>query len=147
MNCIRCCPHKHVCSDKQAWTQSWRVDCLCDLVTYEHKSIDSVHMDNKVLYFTYNSDSNFSRPPPYALFSYTEFDACVRSIKMLVINLMIKFIVLMFCWLSISIYARNETRRQSTKTYNTYQLSHIYIVTSWWWATSKPKTRRGVVTE
>jgi hypothetical protein len=28
--------------------------------------------------------------------------------------------------------------RQSTKTHNTYQLSHIYIVTSWWLANSKP---------
>jgi hypothetical protein len=36
--------------------------------------------------------------------------------------------------------------QQSTKTYNTYQLSHIYIAASWWWATSKPKTCRGVVT-
>jgi hypothetical protein len=34
-------------------------------------------------------------------------------------------------------------RRQSTKTYNTYHLSH----TSWWWATSKSETCRGLVTE
>jgi hypothetical protein len=34
---------------------------------------------------------------------------------------------------------------QSTKTYNTYQLLHTYIVTSWWWATSKPKTCRGIL--
>jgi hypothetical protein len=36
---------------------------------------------------------------------------------------------------------------QSTKMYNTYQLSHIYIVTSWWWATSKPETCRSIVIE
>jgi hypothetical protein len=30
---------------------------------------------------------------------------------------------------------------------NTYQLSHIYIVTSWWWDTSKPETCRSIVTE
>jgi type VI protein secretion system component Hcp len=29
-------------------------------------------------------------------------------------------------------------RRESTKTYITYQLSHLYIVASCWWATSKP---------
>jgi hypothetical protein len=29
---------------------------------------------------------------------------------------------------------------QSTKPYSTWQLSHIYIVTSWWWANSKPET-------
>jgi hypothetical protein len=37
---------------------------------------------------------------------------------------------------------------QSIKTYNTYQLSHYcHIVTSRWWATSKPETCRGIVTE
>jgi hypothetical protein len=34
---------------------------------------------------------------------------------------------------------------QSNKRYNTYQLSHIYIATSWWWATRKPKTCRSIV--
>jgi hypothetical protein len=29
---------------------------------------------------------------------------------------------------------------------DSYQLSHTYIVTSWWWATSKPETCRGIVT-
>jgi hypothetical protein len=43
----------------------------------------------------------------------------------------------------------DQTSWQSTQTYNTYQLSYIYmctyiyIVTSWWWATSKPETCRG----
>jgi hypothetical protein len=37
--------------------------------------------------------------------------------------------------------------QQLFKTYNTYQLLHIYIVTSWWWATSKTKTCRVTVTE
>jgi hypothetical protein len=36
---------------------------------------------------------------------------------------------------------------QSPKMYNTYQLSHIYIATSWWWATRKLETCSGVVTE
>jgi hypothetical protein len=36
---------------------------------------------------------------------------------------------------------------KSTDTHNTYQLSHIHIVTSWWWATSKLETCRGVVTQ
>jgi hypothetical protein len=35
--------------------------------------------------------------------------------------------------------------RHSTKTYNTYQLSHIYFAASWWWATNKPETCRGIV--
>jgi hypothetical protein len=38
----------------------------------------------------------------------------------------------------------NQASWQSTETYNTYQLSHIYIAASWWWATSKPETCRGV---
>ena len=93
MNCVRCSPHKHIGSDKQkVCTQSLRVECLCDLVTYEHRSMASVQMDNEVLHFTYNSDPNFSRPLPYTLSFYTEFDPYVRSSKMLVINLMIKFI-------------------------------------------------------
>jgi hypothetical protein len=29
--------------------------------------------------------------------------------------------------------------------YNTYHLLHIYIVTSWWWANSKPDTYRSTV--
>jgi hypothetical protein len=37
--------------------------------------------------------------------------------------------------------------KQSSFQYNTYQLLHIYIVTSWWWATSKPETCRSIVTE
>jgi hypothetical protein len=37
-------------------------------------------------------------------------------------------------------------RRQSSKTYNTYQLSHMYIATSWWGVTSKCETCRGVET-
>jgi len=91
-NCVRHSPHKHIGSVKQkVQPQSLRVECLCDLVTYEHRSMASVQMDNKV-YFTYNSDPNFSRPLPYILSSYTEFDTRVRSSKMLVINLMIKFI-------------------------------------------------------
>jgi hypothetical protein len=73
----------------------------------------------------------------------------------------------MFCWTCVSICACNGTNLmqylsvfysvpfhptpppawQSTKTYNTYQSSHIYIVTSWWWATSKPETCRIMVTE
>lgn len=90
MNCVRCSPHKHIGSDRQnVQPQSLRVECLCDLVTYEHRSMASVQMDNKVLYFTYNSDPDFSRLLPYTLSSYTEFDTCVRSSKMLVINLMI----------------------------------------------------------
>jgi hypothetical protein len=36
-------------------------------------------------------------------------------------------------------------RPQSTKMYNTYQLSHIYIVTSWWWAISKPEKCRDML--
>jgi hypothetical protein len=40
-----------------------------------------------------------------------------------------------------------QVRWQSNKTYYTYQFSRIIIVTSWWWATSKPETCRGVVTE
>jgi hypothetical protein len=35
----------------------------------------------------------------------------------------------------------------SAKTYNTYQLPHVYIATSCWWATSKAETCGGVVTE
>ena len=93
MNCVRCSPHKHIGSDKQkVQPHSLRVECLCDLVTYEHRSMASVQMDNKVLYFTYNSDPKFSRPLAHTLSSYTEFDTCVRSSKMLVTNLMIKFI-------------------------------------------------------
>jgi hypothetical protein len=34
----------------------------------------------------------------------------------------------------------------STYAYNTYQLSHIFIVTSWWWANSKPETCISIVT-
>jgi hypothetical protein len=49
-------------------------------------------------------------------------------------------------WNGLSCFV-DQVCRQSTKTYNTYQLSHIYIVTSWWWATSKPETCRGIVTE
>jgi hypothetical protein len=61
----------------------------------------------------------------------------------------------MFCWPCTSTYMYNETNLmvliisspilnqanwQSTKTYNThYLLKNTYIVTSWWWATSKPK--------
>jgi hypothetical protein len=41
----------------------------------------------------------------------------------------------------------NQASRQLTKPYNTYQLPHIYIVTSWWFTTIKPETCRGVVTE
>jgi hypothetical protein len=41
----------------------------------------------------------------------------------------------------------NQARWQSTKTYNMYHLLYIHIVTSWWWATSKPKTCRGRATE
>jgi hypothetical protein len=38
--------------------------------------------------------------------------------------------------------------RESTKTYtDVYWLLHIYIVTSRWWATRKPETRCGIVTE
>jgi len=81
MSCVRHSPHKHIGSDKQkVQPLSLRVECLCDLVTYEHRSMASVQMDNKV-YFAYNSDPNFSRPPPYTLSSYTEFDTCVRSSK------------------------------------------------------------------
>jgi hypothetical protein len=40
-----------------------------------------------------------------------------------------------------------QARRQSTKTYNTYQLLHLYIITAWWWATSKPETCLNIVTE
>jgi hypothetical protein len=40
-----------------------------------------------------------------------------------------------------------QVHRQSTKMHNTYKLSHIYIVTSWWWATSNPESCRGKVTE
>jgi hypothetical protein len=32
-----------------------------------------------------------------------------------------------------------KARRKSTKTYNTYQLSHVYIATSWWWPLTSPK--------
>lgn len=93
MNCVRCSPHKHIGSDKQkVHTQSLRVKCLCDLVTYEHRSMASVQMDSKVLHFIYNPDPKFSRPLPYILSSYTEFYPCVRSSKVFVINLMIKFI-------------------------------------------------------
>jgi hypothetical protein len=35
---------------------------------------------------------------------------------------------------------------QSTKPHK-FHLLHIYVVTSWWWATSKPETRRGIVSE
>lgn len=90
MNCVRCSPHKHTGSDEQTVRpQSLRVQCLCDLVTYEHRYMASVQMDNKVLYFTYNS---FLRPLPYSPSSYTEFDTCVRYSTMFVINLTIKFI-------------------------------------------------------
>jgi hypothetical protein len=41
----------------------------------------------------------------------------------------------------------SAARRLLTKMYNTYQLSHIYIATSWWWAASKPETGRGIVTQ
>jgi hypothetical protein len=37
------------------------------------------------------------------------------------------------------------THRQLIKTYSVYRLSHIYIFTSWWCATSKPKACRGIV--
>jgi hypothetical protein len=46
-----------------------------------------------------------------------------------------------------NVYMRQLARRKSTKAYNTYQLSHIYIVTSWWWATSKLEICRSIVTE
>jgi len=65
MNCVRCSPHKHVGGGKQkVQPQSLRVECLCDLVTYEHRSMASVPMDNKVLHFTYDSDPKLSRPLP-----------------------------------------------------------------------------------
>jgi hypothetical protein len=54
---------------------------------------------------------------------------------------------LMHCLSSVYSVHSIQARWQSTKTYNTYQLSHIYIVTSWWWATSKPEKCRSVVTE
>jgi hypothetical protein len=41
----------------------------------------------------------------------------------------------------------NHASWQLNEMYNTYQLSHIYMVISWWWATSKPVTCRGIVTE
>jgi hypothetical protein len=51
------------------------------------------------------------------------------------------------CYVLYVLVDCRQAQRQSTKTHNTYQLSHIYIVTSWWWATSKPETCRVVVTE
>jgi hypothetical protein len=47
----------------------------------------------------------------------------------------------------VSMSHSNQANWQSTKMYNMYQLSHIYIVTSWRWATSKPKMCRGIVTQ
>jgi hypothetical protein len=41
----------------------------------------------------------------------------------------------------------NQASWQSTSTYKTYHLLHICIVTSWWWASSKPKICRCIVTE
>jgi hypothetical protein len=61
MDCVRCSPHKHTGSDEQ----TVRPQCLCDLVTYEHRSMASVQIDKKKkkeLYFTYNSDPNCLRP-------------------------------------------------------------------------------------
>jgi hypothetical protein len=37
----------------------------------------------------------------------------------------------------------NSQLRRTTRT----NLSHIYIITSWWWVTSKPEKCRGIVTE
>jgi hypothetical protein len=52
-----------------------------------------------------------------------------------------------WAWLEWNAFHYNKACQKLTKMYNMYQLSHIYIATSWWWATSKPKTCRGIVTE
>jgi hypothetical protein len=51
------------------------------------------------------------------------------------------------CMVLVNLFHSIQAHQQSTNTYNTYQQSHIYIAASWWWATSKPKTCRGIVTQ
>jgi hypothetical protein len=53
------------------------------------------------------------------------------------------------CDNSYVLYILVDCRRQSTKIYKTYyeELLHIYVITSWWWATRKTETCRSIVTQ
>jgi hypothetical protein len=72
-----------------------------------------------------------------------------QEVTMYICNNWYVLYVLVDCWQAwyFSWQQANQACQQSTKTYSTYQLLHVHITTSWWWAASRPETCRGVVTE
>jgi hypothetical protein len=69
-----------------------------------------------------------------------------QQVKICICNSWYVLVDCQLAWLEWNVHS-NQASWESTKAYITCQLLHIYIVTSWWWATSKPETSRSIVTQ